>query len=175
MFFHYFPVRPRLYLTRSFDIELPAECDDEYWDVDDDGHVSFNQPPGKPSRITGFINHVKLTETLAYATRTLYSTKPHVAAHRSREEWEQQIVAEIDSAMNRWKDSLPDHRMPICFACFSLASASFSQMGSSLRGQDDIQAIISAPRTLLSSTDTSASPILAEANIALVPFHHHLR
>ena len=118
--FHYFPVRPHLYSSHSFDIELPAECDDDYWEIDDDGHVSFNQPPGKTSRITGFIAYVKLTEMLAYATRTLYSTKSQVATHLSREEWEQQIVAEIDSAMNRWKDSLPDHRMPIRFACFSL-------------------------------------------------------
>ena len=48
-------------------------------------------------------------------------------------------------------------------------------MGSPLRGQGGIETIVSTPRTLLSSTDTSAPPVLAEANTALVPFHHHLR
>jgi hypothetical protein len=73
--FHYSAVSSHLYSTLSFDIEYPAECDDEYWEVDEEGHVSFNQPPGKPSKITGFIAYVKLTEMLAYTTRTLYSTK----------------------------------------------------------------------------------------------------
>jgi hypothetical protein len=98
-------------IVRSFDIELPVDCDDEYWEIDEDSHVTFNQPPGKPSRVTAFIAHLRLTEILVYSMRTLHSTRKSRTSQISDEEWEQRIVTEVDSAMNQWKDGLPNHRM----------------------------------------------------------------
>jgi len=105
-----FSGRPLGLHDEDLNIELPVECDDEYWEVDESGHVTFNQPQGKPSKMASFIAYSKLCRILAYSMRTLYSSKKtQAAAHLPNDEWEQRIVAEIDSAMNRWKDSLPDH------------------------------------------------------------------
>ena len=102
----------------SFDIELPVDCDDEYWEIDESSHVTFNQPPGKPSRVTAFIAHLRLTEILVYSMRTLHSTRKSKTSQISDEEWEQRIVTEVDSAMNQWKDGLPNHRTYVCVNIF---------------------------------------------------------
>ena len=100
----------------SFDIEPPVQCDDEYWEIDENSYVTFNQPPGKPSYITAFIAHLKLTEILAFAMRTLYSTKKTwITSLFADGESEQRLVAEVDSAMNQWKDWLPDHRTHVIY------------------------------------------------------------
>lgn len=51
----------------SFDLDLPLECDDEYWE---DG---FKQPPDKPSSITFFNCYLGLIDILAYAMRLIVS------------------------------------------------------------------------------------------------------
>ncbi|KAF8628855.1 hypothetical protein AX15_003649 [Amanita polypyramis BW_CC] len=105
-----FSGRPFGLHDEDFDIEPPVQCDDEYWEIDENSYVTFNQPPGKPSYITGFIAHLKLTEILAFAMRTLYSTrKTWTTSFPVDGEMEQRLVAEVDSAMNQWKDGLPDH------------------------------------------------------------------
>ena len=37
-------------MSDRFDVELPTECDDEYWEHPDPA-LRFKQPPGKPSII----------------------------------------------------------------------------------------------------------------------------
>ena len=62
-------------LTRagcSFDIDLPTECDDEYWTASEP-ELAFKQPPGKPSKITFFNCYVRLHQILAFAMRTIVS------------------------------------------------------------------------------------------------------
>ena len=40
-----------------------------------------------------------------------YSTnKSRAQLDQSDEQWEQRIVADLDSALNKWMDSLPSHR-----------------------------------------------------------------
>lgn len=96
----------------SFDVEYPIDCDDEYWETDDPDQA-FKQPAGKPSTITGFIYFIKLCEILGFALRTLYTTKKSkILSGFIGSEWEGRMVAELDSAMNSWKDSLPSHRKP---------------------------------------------------------------
>lgn len=94
------------------------ECDDDYWEIDENSHITFNQPPGKPSRVTAFVVHLRLTEILVYSLRTLHSTRKCRTGQVSDEEWEQRTVAEVDSAMNQWKDSLPNHRTCISLTIF---------------------------------------------------------
>jgi len=99
--------RPCALQDEDFDIEYPIECDDEYWETEDP-EQAFKQPAGKPCKITAFICLLKLCEILTFTLRTLYSTKKSkMLTGLIGPEWEHRIVAELDSSMNKWKDSLP--------------------------------------------------------------------
>ena len=54
----------------SFDVELPLECDDEYW-INEDPELTFKQPPGKPSTISFFNCNIRLNQIHAFALRTI--------------------------------------------------------------------------------------------------------
>lgn len=98
----------------SFDADLPIEVDDEYWECEDP-EQSWKQPPGKPSKVTAFNVHLRLCEILAFTLRTLYSNKKSkLLTGLIGDQWEERVVTELDSSMNKWKDSLPDHRS-YCF------------------------------------------------------------
>ena len=56
----------------SFDLDLPVDCDDEYWDHTDP-EKRFKQPPKKPSSVTSFILYIKLQKILAFSLRTIVS------------------------------------------------------------------------------------------------------
>jgi len=60
-------------LDSSFDLDLPVECDDEYWSPSDPKDA-FKQPPGKPSKMSYFIAYLKLSQILAFALRTIVSS-----------------------------------------------------------------------------------------------------
>lgn len=100
------------YAFSSIDVDYPTECDDEYWDTEiDDPDQAFKQPKGKPSMITAMIQQLKLYEIASFMQRTLYSTKKwRWITGRRGEEWERRVVAQLDSALNKWKDDLPQHR-----------------------------------------------------------------
>ncbi|RPD72366.1 hypothetical protein L226DRAFT_546928 [Lentinus tigrinus ALCF2SS1-7] len=101
--------RPCAIQDEDFDIDLPTECDDEYWTASDP-ELAFKQPPGKPSKITFFNCYVRLHQILAFAMRTIYSiNKSKALLGFVGQQWEQHIVAELDSALNKWIDSVPDH------------------------------------------------------------------
>lgn len=105
------------YKSASFDLDYPIECDDEYWETEDPNQA-FKQPPGKSSTMTGFIQGLKLCEMLAFTLRTLYSTKKSkVLSGLIGNEWEERIVAQLTTAMNVWKDSLPTFRKTSSFVC----------------------------------------------------------
>ncbi|KAJ7696002.1 fungal-specific transcription factor domain-containing protein [Mycena rosella] len=96
--------RPAGIHPEDYDVDLPLEVDDEYWDQ------GFVQPPGKPSVFSFFVCHVRLCEILGDALCQLYaSKKAKVLRGSSRPEWEQRIVAELDSAMNNWFNTVPPH------------------------------------------------------------------
>ena len=54
----------------SYDLDLPLDVDDEYW-FPEDPSQAFQQPPGKPSKISYFISTLKLNTILARALRTI--------------------------------------------------------------------------------------------------------
>ena len=58
----------------SFDLDLPADCDDEHW-VSTDGGIPFKQPPGVPSTITFFNLSHKLNQIASFAMRTIVSPR----------------------------------------------------------------------------------------------------
>lgn len=72
---------------------------------------AFQQPVGKPSSITAFVCFIRLAEILGFASRTLYATKKSkILSGCVGIEWEGRMVAELDSSLNKWKQSLPNHR-----------------------------------------------------------------
>lgn len=54
----------------SFDLDLPIECDDEYWESSNPEEC-FKQPVGQPSTIEFFNRYLSLTDILAYTIRTI--------------------------------------------------------------------------------------------------------
>jgi hypothetical protein len=54
----------------SFDLDLPVECDDEYWEHPDP-QQAFKQPTTKPSVIAYFNCYLKLNQVLAFSLRTI--------------------------------------------------------------------------------------------------------
>ncbi|KAL4064599.1 fungal-specific transcription factor domain-containing protein [Scleroderma citrinum] len=101
--------RPCAIQEEDFDIDLPVECDDEYWEQPDP-ELTFKQPENKPCSISFFVSYLKLFHIQAFALRTLYSISKHKAVFGySGPQWEERVVAELDSALNKWIDAVPDH------------------------------------------------------------------
>ncbi|TFK36748.1 fungal-specific transcription factor domain-containing protein [Crucibulum laeve] len=101
--------RPCAIHDEDYDLDPPVECDDEYWEHPD-VEQRFKQPPGKPCLITAFCLYLKLNQVLAFSLRTIYSiNKSKILLGFVGPQWEQHIVAELDSALNKWVDSVPDH------------------------------------------------------------------
>ncbi|GJE89781.1 Zn(II)2Cys6 transcription factor [Phanerochaete sordida] len=90
----------------DFDVDYPLECDDDYW-VTEDPQDAFKQPPGKPSTVAYFNCVIRLEQIHANALRTLYSLQGAKTLHDP--ERAQQIVADLDSELNEWIDSIPEH------------------------------------------------------------------
>lgn len=60
--------QPSLISCSSFDLDLPIECDDEYWEPDN-SEEAFKQPPEKPSYVSYFNWSIKLSNLMALAHR----------------------------------------------------------------------------------------------------------
>lgn len=93
----------------DIDLDLPVDCDDEYWTTSK-GRPAFRQPEGKPTHTYFFIHIVRLREIENYALKSLFPAKrsrfgPKTGGHL----WEQRLVAEIDSHLNKWRDEIPNH------------------------------------------------------------------
>ncbi|KAI9059209.1 hypothetical protein FKP32DRAFT_1580479 [Trametes sanguinea] len=101
--------RPCALQDEDFDVEPLIECDDEYW-FTGNPETDFKQPPGRPSKLTYMNCLSRLLQILAFASRTIYSiNKSKLLLGFVGHEWEERIVAELDSALNRWIDTVPDH------------------------------------------------------------------
>ncbi|KAI0644251.1 fungal-specific transcription factor domain-containing protein [Trametes meyenii] len=96
--------RPHIIGDEDMDVPLPIECDDEYW-----GN-GFQQPQGKPSQISYFNCYIRLSRIIAFSTRTIYAIGRSRARFGNGDHlWRQRIVAELDSLLNQWADSVPEH------------------------------------------------------------------
>ncbi|KAI0697710.1 fungal-specific transcription factor domain-containing protein [Cerioporus squamosus] len=101
--------RPCAIHDEDFDLDPMTECDDEYW-FNPDPALSFKQPAGKPSKIAFANSFIRLLMILAFASRTIYTiNKSKLLLGFVGAEWKQNIVAEIDSALNKWRGSVPAH------------------------------------------------------------------
>ncbi|KAH7105237.1 fungal-specific transcription factor domain-containing protein [Auriculariales sp. MPI-PUGE-AT-0066] len=90
----------------DFDLDLPMPIDDEYWDLTD--RVNYfplekPQPDDQPSSIAYFISKLKITQILAFATRSLYSISSFKLVK------DPSLICQMDSALNEWLGELPPH------------------------------------------------------------------
>ncbi|KAF5381235.1 hypothetical protein D9757_007851 [Collybiopsis confluens] len=103
--------RPRCLSQSDFDADLPVECDEEFWEHQGSEMV-FRQPPGKPSTMTYWVCFIKLMHILGRVLQTVYAIdQPDVwsAMGLSKLEWNEKIVADLDSSLNEWTDSIPEY------------------------------------------------------------------
>lgn len=147
-----------------FDLEYPVECDEEYWETSDP-EKAFQQPPGKPCKMSCFIWLIKLAEMLGYAHRTLYATKKSkMLIGLIGNEWESRVVSELDSSMNKWKDDLPDFRET--FAAFESLLQVLNSVFSALEPRKSGPCLLLPIRCplyfILSSPDTGTQTLLDE-------------
>ncbi|KAJ7793139.1 fungal-specific transcription factor domain-containing protein [Mycena olivaceomarginata] len=99
-----FTGRPMSLHAEDYDVEMPLEVDDEYWSR------GFVQPLGKPSQLSYFVCRSRLCEIIEDVFRRVYgSTKAKLRLSRDGPEWEQRAVADLDSSMNDYSDSIPLH------------------------------------------------------------------
>ncbi|KAF9526547.1 fungal-specific transcription factor domain-containing protein [Crepidotus variabilis] len=88
----------------DIDVDLPAECDDENW------NKCFQQPSEVPSSIAYFNCYLRLMQILGQAMRFIYSVKrPRNLFYTGTPRSDHELIAELDSMMNKWMDSVPDH------------------------------------------------------------------
>ncbi|KAJ7751555.1 fungal-specific transcription factor domain-containing protein [Mycena maculata] len=101
--------RPCSSQYEDIDVELPIECDDEFWEPEDPA-CAFQQPAGRPSQVAYFAHYIRLNNIFAFSLKMLYSLNKAKELLAVRDDlWEEHIVAELDSALNAWVDSIPTH------------------------------------------------------------------
>ncbi|KAJ3793177.1 fungal-specific transcription factor domain-containing protein [Lentinula aff. detonsa] len=104
--------RPKATDPAEYDLDLPIECDDEFWEHPDP-EQAFKQPQGRPSLMTFWTTHLKLMDILAFAQKNLYAVKKPSEIWGSSDlqvpSWDAKVVSELDAALNRWVDQIPDH------------------------------------------------------------------
>ncbi|EEB89361.1 hypothetical protein MPER_12550 [Moniliophthora perniciosa FA553] len=93
----------------DFDLEPPLDVEDEFWE-NEDPQLAFQQPPGKPSKITAFILWLSLTQIMAFALRTIYAVRPsRVFIAELKLPSPEELVQQLDRALTEWVDSVPDY------------------------------------------------------------------
>ncbi|KAJ7626546.1 fungal-specific transcription factor domain-containing protein [Mycena polygramma] len=90
--------RPTVATMEDLDVELPTECDDEYWDES----YGFRQPKDKPALAAYLNSHLKLLMIYNRAYHAIYIVKRQKGRDAA-------IVAELDAALNKWAESIPSH------------------------------------------------------------------
>ncbi|KAK0490519.1 fungal-specific transcription factor domain-containing protein [Armillaria novae-zelandiae] len=96
--------RPCAIQEEDIDADLPNDCDDEYWES------GLVQPSGIPSAMSFFSSFVKLNRIFCRCLRTIYSPRRPTTLRRPVEKKSKEdIVAELDSSVNEWMDSVPEH------------------------------------------------------------------
>ncbi|KAL0950434.1 hypothetical protein HGRIS_010385 [Hohenbuehelia grisea] len=101
--------RPCVVQDDDYDLDLPVECDDEYWVVHNK-RLYFQQPHNKPSRVAFFNSYLQVSQMCAWALYTLYGpNRLLIDLGLVGPEWNQKLVTEMGSFLNKWHDSVPQH------------------------------------------------------------------
>ncbi|KAJ3921962.1 fungal-specific transcription factor domain-containing protein, partial [Lentinula edodes] len=103
--------RPRVTTTDDFDVELPVDCDQEFWNATAIASDMFVQPPDKPSQTSYWIHFIKLMNIAGLVNKLIYPIKKLDESKISGIDGislSQKAVMELDSALNAWVGSIPD-------------------------------------------------------------------
>ncbi|KAJ8088944.1 Gypsy retrotransposon integrase-like protein 1 [Marasmius tenuissimus] len=105
--------------TDDFDLPLLLECDDEYWAWEEQAKTDhensdqdFKQPADRPSRMSYWVAFLKLLGIVAFAQGTLYTVRKTNVWTRmgmTEMEWNENIVGELNSALNAWIGTVLAH------------------------------------------------------------------
>ncbi|KAE9395424.1 hypothetical protein BT96DRAFT_826284 [Gymnopus androsaceus JB14] len=102
--------RPRATTEDDYDLDHLIECDDLYWIASDTG-LTFVQPPGQPSYVAYWNHFLRLFHfagrSQSYIPSILRAELPNWS--ESAPEALQQALHKLDSTINQWVDSTPDH------------------------------------------------------------------
>ncbi|KAI3616552.1 hypothetical protein WG66_011677 [Moniliophthora roreri] len=102
--------RPRATFPLDYDQEFPLEVDDEYWEPSEPDGLPFQQPEGKPSMVTFWGLLLRLLRILGIAQRTILALdKDALESHIWILPNEERVIMELDSDLNEWIDSVPEH------------------------------------------------------------------
>ncbi|KAF9465075.1 fungal-specific transcription factor domain-containing protein [Collybia nuda] len=93
----------------DFDIDLPLEVDDEYWESEDPCEA-FRQPPEIPAKVGAFNLFIKLSQIVAFALKTTYALdKSRIFSGMPRTDWRRDVLNQLNAAMSDWKTLVPNH------------------------------------------------------------------
>lgn len=102
--------RPIMLQDEDIDVEIPIEIDDEYLFRTPDAEPLPKQPADKPALISGFLCSLRLDEIVGRTLKTVYALhKTKIRFGINSKEWDERLVSEIDSALNNWLDTVPQH------------------------------------------------------------------
>ncbi|KAJ7045258.1 fungal-specific transcription factor domain-containing protein [Mycena alexandri] len=91
-----FKGQPGITQSTNFDLDLPLDCDDEYWGVRD-----AVQPEGKPSAGAFFPVYAQLIMIFGRIQGAVYPLHGQICS--------EDVVVQLDSALNQWLDMVPEH------------------------------------------------------------------
>ncbi|KAJ3790815.1 fungal-specific transcription factor domain-containing protein, partial [Lentinula aff. detonsa] len=101
--------RPCSLGEEDYDLELPLEVDDEYWETEDPA-LDFKQPDGLPSRVAAFNAWIGITQIVGFTLRTLYALDPgKIFLGRQILPEPEITVKQLNIALDEWVNSLPEH------------------------------------------------------------------
>ncbi|KAI5118928.1 hypothetical protein M0805_003752 [Coniferiporia weirii] len=102
--------RPCCVRDEDIDLDFPLEVDDEYWIPNDPSWPAFKQPSDKPSIVSGFVSFLKLSQIMGHTMRTIYCIdKSKVLLGLVSDGWQEQIVSQLNTALDEWVESVPEH------------------------------------------------------------------
>ncbi|THU99813.1 hypothetical protein K435DRAFT_776855 [Dendrothele bispora CBS 962.96] len=100
--------RPRATSSQDFDLDPIIECDDEYMDTTNPDQM-FKQPADKPSLVSFWASFLRLHQIEGLMHEKIFCINKPGLGSTPENEWYQQVVMELDSALNIWVDSVPPH------------------------------------------------------------------
>ncbi|KAK0497234.1 fungal-specific transcription factor domain-containing protein [Armillaria luteobubalina] len=93
----------------EIDLDLPIECDDEYWEPQSTVDA-FKQPPGRPAIVSYFNCYLKLTSLITFCLRTVYAmNRSQIRLRFLDKNWQRRIVEQLNVKLKHWMDVMPDH------------------------------------------------------------------
>ncbi|KAF9450417.1 hypothetical protein P691DRAFT_810360 [Macrolepiota fuliginosa MF-IS2] len=93
----------------DYDLDLPLEVDDEFWETGNP-EADFKQPSDTPSKMTCFLQYIKLIRIIAFMAKTLYPVdRSKVLYGFLKGGWTEEVVRQLRLTMEEWIEHMPSH------------------------------------------------------------------